>query len=83
MKRHPTLIIHTANRGGCCVDEELNNIDCHIFVATYVMERHVPIFISSTGSDREVFDQTLNYSFVDSFIIARSMEEFIAAKTKR
>jgi hypothetical protein len=36
MKRHPTPIVYSTNRGGRCVDEKLNNIESDVFVIASV-----------------------------------------------
>jgi hypothetical protein len=83
MKRHAAVVILTTDGGGCCIDEELDNIECHIWILQCNVKGQPPIISSRTGSDRKVFDQTLDYSLIDSLIAACSMEEFIEAKMKR
>eukprot|EP00985_Skeletonema_marinoi_P018441 scaffold10306_cov75-Skeletonema_marinoi.AAC.2 len=72
---HIWVPTYSVNRDGSCIDEELNNIGCHIFVATCKVKRHEPIIINRTGGIRKIFEKALNYSLVDSFIIACLMEE--------
>ena len=74
MKGHPTIIVFTANGVGSGIDEDLNNIECHIFVFACMVERFPPT-ISSTGSIRKIIEEISNYSLSNSFIFARLKEE--------
>ena len=81
MKGHPTVIVFTANRIRSCIDEELNNVGCHIRVATCVMEWQLPIMISSPDRVRKIFEKISNYALGDSFMIASLKEELIIIHT--
>eukprot|EP00985_Skeletonema_marinoi_P001624 scaffold653_cov132-Skeletonema_marinoi.AAC.4 len=76
MERHAADVVFTANRVGSCIDEGLNNVECHIYVIAYNVKWRSPIIIiNSTGSIRKIFEKASNYFLGDSFIAARSMEE--------
>ena len=79
MKRHPTVTIYTTNRFGSCIDEELNDIECHIFVVACIVKQRPPFIASSTGGVWKIFEKASNYSLIDSFIQARNTEEIIIA----
>ena len=77
MKGHPTVIVNTANRIRRCMDEDSNDIQCHIFVAACPVERRPPIIISITDSGRKIFEKASHNSLGDSFIVACLMEGFV------
>eukprot|EP00984_Skeletonema_dohrnii_P019455 scaffold9295_cov75-Skeletonema_dohrnii-CCMP3373.AAC.6 len=79
MERRPTIIVCMTYSIGCCIDEELNNIDCHMFVATCKLERCLTEIISSTCSGRKIFEKASNYPLGDSLIDACPKEELIIA----
>ena len=72
-----TVTVYATNRVGSCIDEEVNNIERHIFVGTCNVERRTPIHISSTDGGRKILEKILNYSLGNSFIVARPKKEFI------
>jgi hypothetical protein len=80
MERHPAIVVSRANGVGGCIDEELNDIECDIFVPACKVEGRTPFIISSTDSGREIFQKTTNYSLVDFFILTCLKEEIIIAE---
>ena len=80
MERHLALIVCAADRIGRCIDYELNDIDCHIFVPACEVERQTSLIISSTGSIGKIFEKASNYFLGDSFIEACGTEEFVVAE---
>ena len=72
-----TFIVDSTNRGGSCIDEKLNNVECDIFITASEVERSTSIIIGSAGSVRKIFEKASNYSLGDPFILACRTEEFI------
>ena len=77
MERRPTKNGYTANSIGRRINEELNDIECCIFVVACTMKRRHPNMISRTGSIRKIFEETSNYSLGNSFIEACLTEEIV------
>jgi len=64
--RHPAIVVfHRANGVGGCIDEELNDIECDVFVAASAVEGRTPFIISSTGTLRKILPKTTNSSLAD------------------
>eukprot|EP00986_Skeletonema_menzelii_P005190 scaffold1837_cov124-Skeletonema_menzelii.AAC.8 len=78
MEGHGTVFGYAANRGGSCINEELNDAGCYIWIVARNMEWQTPI-ISSTGSSRKILEKISNYFLSNPFIVACLKEEFIIA----
>ena len=80
MKRRATLTVSTANRVGRSVDEDFDDIECHIIIVACTVKWFSPMPCYGTGSIREVFEKISNYCLCNSFITACSMKKFIVAQ---